>query len=66
MSIGLNILFFLTLVSLLGCVCCLLHAGVWLGLIIDLKDEVDIFLRNLVDFHRTTQPYMPEDRKSSI
>jgi hypothetical protein len=43
------------------CAYCLLRAAFFIRLLFNSEDGVDIFLRN-VDFQRTTQPYIPEDR----
>jgi hypothetical protein len=42
---------------------CRLIAGFLPGLHSDLEDGIDVFLRNVGDFYRTTQFYNPEDRR---
>jgi hypothetical protein len=44
------------------CACYLLHAGVLFGLFVDPENVGDMFLRNSVDFQRTTGRYFPVDR----
>jgi hypothetical protein len=44
--------------------CCLLHFHFLLGLLFGCEDGDDILLRNVVDFRRTIQRYILEDKTS--
>jgi hypothetical protein len=48
-------------VKQVGSACCPFHAGFLFGLFFDSEDGGDIFLRNIVDYQRTTWRYIPED-----
>jgi hypothetical protein len=41
--------------------CSMLHVVIFFGLLINPENGGDMFLRNVFDFQRTTQRYIPED-----